>query len=120
MPSYWEDVQKRICFLVPFFLGTLLKEIINFIKEGGCTKDYPLSKSLFIMFISLIVLVVLGLPFLMAMRDLLLALVRKVDGIEDDVDERLTLVERRMGNVLTVMTGLMAEKKKEENALNNS
>lgn len=52
-----------------FTVGVLVKEIYTFVSEGGLSGDYPLSKSLFVMVLCLIVLALLALPRFMEVEN---------------------------------------------------
>lgn len=42
--------------LTSFLAGVIFKEIISFIREGGLTSEYPLSRSLFFIILALVML----------------------------------------------------------------
>jgi len=39
-----------------FLCGVIFKEVISFIREGGLTSEYPLSRSLFFIILALVML----------------------------------------------------------------
>jgi hypothetical protein len=44
----------NVNYMISFFVGLLSKESVNFIQNGGLQDDYPLSRSLFYMILSVI------------------------------------------------------------------
>ncbi len=45
-----------------FILGVMCKEVIEFVRNGGLSVEYPLSKSLFFMFLCFLALALMTVP----------------------------------------------------------
>ncbi len=66
------SLEKIICYdtsyLICFLFGIMSREIYTFIKEGGLNGQFPLSKSLFYMFLCIVGFALLALPHFYKLR----------------------------------------------------
>jgi MFS superfamily sulfate permease-like transporter len=70
LSNTWEEITKYdTSYLATFIFGFLLKEILYFIKEGGLGDDYPLSRSLFLMFMCLVSFYLLAIPHFFRLKE---------------------------------------------------
>ena len=83
----WNKVSEfDTSYIIVFIFGVMIKEIHTFISEGGLTGDYPLSKSLFIMFLCMLSL---GIMTLIRARKTVEGLERLKMKLETQKEEKM-------------------------------